>query len=120
MSSPDDVTRADAGRTSSTVIPSTRTATSLLPARVDFQQVFLAVSGAARRWTDAERLLAQLRRKVRGRSAVTGDATLLPPGMQSATPQDIDNTQPEFADAIMTAPPGNGPARSHRAMAYIS
>jgi hypothetical protein len=89
----------------------------LEPARYSFQQVFLSRERRGEAvGRDAEQLLAQLRA---GKSATDpqslGDATLLPPGMESATPQDIDNTYgAEFADAIANAPPGQwtGPASS--------
>jgi len=87
------------------------------PARLTFRQVFLSRErrGAAVQ-RDAERLLAQLRA---GKSAANpqeaGDATLLPPVMESATPQDIDNTfGTDFAAAVFKAPTGqwSGPVPS--------
>ncbi len=89
----------------------------LEPARYSFQQVFLSRERRGETvGRDAERVLAQLRA---GKSAADaqslGDATMLPPGMESATPQDIDNTYgSEFADAIANAPPGQwtGPVSS--------
>jgi hypothetical protein len=87
------------------------------PGRFTFQQVFLSRErrgDAVQR--DAERVLAQLRAgKPATPAQELGDATLLPPGMESATPQDVDNTfGTEFAEAIVKAPIGqwSGPVPS--------
>jgi len=87
------------------------------PARLTFRQVFLSRERrgeAVQR--DAQRLLAQLRA---GKSATNaqeaGDATLLPAVMESATPQEVDNTfGTDFAAAIVKAPIGqwDGPVPS--------
>lgn len=87
------------------------------PARFNFQQVFLSRERRGEAvGRDADRLLAQLRAgKAAAEVQSLGDATMLPPGMESATPQDIDNTYgSEFADAIAKAPPGQwtGPVSS--------
>ena len=62
---------------------------------------------------DATRVLAELKA---GRTAVdAGDSTLLPPAMESASPQDVENTfGSEFAAAVQAAPVGqwSGPVRS--------
>jgi hypothetical protein len=87
------------------------------PARLTFRQVFLSRErrGAAVQ-RDAERLLAQLRAgKPAANAQALGDSTLLPAAMESATPQDIDNTfGTEFAAAIVNAPLGqwSGPVPS--------
>jgi len=87
------------------------------PARLSFQQVFFSPErrgDAAMR--DAEKLLAQLRA---GSGPAdpweSGDATLLPPGLEAATPQEIANTFGEdFALQLDEAPVGQwtGPLRS--------
>ena len=87
------------------------------PPRFTFQQVFLSGErrGAAVR-RDAERILAELQA---GRGTANpqqlGDPTLLPPGMESATPQDMENTfGSDFAAAVGKAPVGQwtGPVQS--------
>ncbi|NJD32382.1 MAG: peptidyl-prolyl cis-trans isomerase [Gammaproteobacteria bacterium] len=89
----------------------------LQPPRLTFQQVFFSTDrrgdGAMR---DAEKLLAQLDA---GRGPPNpieaGDPTLLPPAMESATPQEIVNSfGSDFADAVERAPVGqwSGPVRS--------
>ena len=87
------------------------------PAQVTFRQVFLSRERRGEAvGRDAARLLAQLQAgKAVAEVQSLGDATLLPPGMDSATPQDIDNTYgSEFADEIAKAPPGQwtGPIAS--------
>ncbi len=89
----------------------------LQPPRLTFQQVFFSTDrrgDAAVR--DAEKLLAQLDA---GRGPANpieaGDPTLLPPSMESASPQEIANSfGSEFADAVERAPVGqwSGPVRS--------
>jgi hypothetical protein len=89
----------------------------LQPPRLSFQQVFFSADRrgeAARR--DAEKLLAELGAG-RGPAVPTegGDPTLLPPAMESASPQDITNTfGSEFASAVESAPVGqwSGPVQS--------
>jgi len=79
------------------------------PPRFTFQQVFLSGErrgNAARR--DAERILAELRA---GHGTTIpqqlGDPTLLPPGMDSATAQEIENTfGTDFAAEVAKAPVG--------------
>jgi hypothetical protein len=89
----------------------------LMPPRLTFQQVYFSTDrrgeGAAR---DAEKLLAEL---AAGRGPANpleaGDATLLPPAMEAAAPQDIANAfGDEFAAAIEDAPVGqwSGPLPS--------
>ena len=89
----------------------------LMPPRLTFQQVYFSTDrrgeGAAR---DAEKLLAEL---AAGRGPANpleaGDATLLPPAMEAAAPQEIANAfGEEFATAIEDAPEGqwSGPLPS--------
>jgi len=87
------------------------------PQRLTFQQVFLSSErrGEAVR-QDAERILAEL---VAGRGPAypreLGDPTLLPPAMESASPQEIANTfGTEFANQVDEAPVGqwSGPFQS--------
>jgi hypothetical protein len=87
------------------------------PARLTFQQVFFSVERrgeAARR--DADKLLAQLRTgRGPANPAEAGDPTLLPPIMELATPQDIENTfGTDFAASVGRAPVGQwtGPVQS--------
>lgn len=87
------------------------------PARLSFQQVFFSPerrADAAMR--DAEKLLAQLRSgSVPADPSESGDATLLPPGLEAATPQEIASTFGEdFALQLDEAPVGQwtGPLRS--------
>ena len=87
------------------------------PDRQSFQQVYFSPERrgeAAMR--DAEKLLNEL---LAGRGpadpAGSGDATLLPPGLEAATPQEIANTFGEdFALQLADAPVGQwtGPVRS--------
>ena len=89
----------------------------LEPTRLTFQQVFLSREGRGEAvQSDAVRLLAKLRTgKVEADSARLSDATLLPPTMESATPQDIDNAfGKEFEEAVASAPVGqwSGPVTS--------
>jgi len=87
------------------------------PDRQSFQQVYFSPERrgeAAVR--DAEKLLNELRAG-RGPAdpAEAGDPTLLPPGLEAATPQQIANTfGEEFALQVAEAPVGQwaGPARS--------
>lgn len=89
----------------------------LEPARLSFQQVFFSPERrgeAAMR--DAEQLLAELRAG-RGPAdpAESGDPTLLPPGLEAATPQQIASTFGEdFAVQLDEAPvrQWTGPLRS--------
>lgn len=89
----------------------------LQPPRLTFQQVFYSTERrgeAARR--DAEKLLAELHAG-RGPANPTeaGDPTLLPPTMESASPQDIENSfGSEFSKAVEQAPVGQwvGPLQS--------
>ena len=89
----------------------------LMPPRLTFQQVYFSTDrrgeDAAR---DAEKLLAEL---AAGRGPANpleaGDATLLPPAMEAAAPQEIANAfGEEFATAIEDAPEGqwSGPLPS--------
>jgi hypothetical protein len=85
--------------------------------RLTFQQVFFSSERrgeAARR--EAERLLAGLQAgRGPANPAESGDPTLLPPAMESATPQDIANTfGSEFAARLEEAPVGQwaGPFES--------
>jgi hypothetical protein len=88
-----------------------------LPAQLSFRQVYFSPDRrgeAARR--DAERLLAELQAG-RGPAdlAEAGDPTLLPPGMEAATPQDIAGAfGEEFAAQVEEAPEGQwtGPLQS--------
>lgn len=89
----------------------------LLPPRLTFQQVFFSTErrGAAA-GRDAEKLLGELNA---GRGPANpleaGDPTLLPPFMESASPQDISNSfGSEFATAVEEAPVGQwaGPVPS--------
>lgn len=87
------------------------------PARLSFQQVFFSIERrgeSARR--DAERLLAELRAgRAPANAAEAGDPTLLPPTMESATTQDIENTfGTDFAASAGQAPVGQwiGPVQS--------
>ena len=87
------------------------------PAQLSFRQVYLSTERrgeAARR--DAERLLAELQA---GRGPAdpveAGDPTLLPPGMEAATPQAIAGAfGEEFAAQLEEAPEGqwSGPLQS--------
>jgi hypothetical protein len=87
------------------------------PGRLSFEQIYFSGEQrgeAARR--DAEKLVAELSS---GGATVDaeqlGDATLLPPSMQAATPQDIANTfGDEFALQVDEAPVGqwSGPLQS--------
>jgi hypothetical protein len=87
------------------------------PARLSFQQVLFSAEGrgeAAIR--DAEKLLAQLRSgSGPADPSASGDATLLPPGLEAATPREIANTFGEdFALQLDELPVGQwtGPLRS--------
>jgi hypothetical protein len=89
----------------------------LEPARLSFQQVFFSPERrgeAAMR--DAEKLLAQLRAGSGPADlSEAGDATLLPPGLEAAAPQEIASTFGEdFALQLDEAPVGQwtGPLRS--------
>ncbi len=87
------------------------------PPRLTFQQVFFSTDrrhDAARR--DAEKLLSELDAgRGPARPMEAGDPTLLPPTMESASPQEIANTfGSEFAEAVERAPVGqwSGPVQS--------
>jgi hypothetical protein len=87
------------------------------PPRLTFQQVFFSAERrgeTARR--DAEKLLSELNAgRGPANPAEAGDPTLLPPAMESASPQDITNSfGSEFASAVESAPVGQwaGPVQS--------
>lgn len=89
----------------------------LQPPLVSFEQVFLSPERRGESVVrDAERLLADLRRQAPGTPVKNvGDATLLPADLESATPQDIENTfGTDFAADVADAPVGqwSGPVRS--------
>jgi len=87
------------------------------PAELTFQQVFLSAErrGDAVR-ADAEKLLAQLQaHQGPARPTAAGDATMLPPTMEAATPQAIANTFGDaFVQQVDAAPVGqwSGPVES--------
>ena len=89
----------------------------LMPPRLTFQQVYFSTDRRGERAArDAEKLLAEL---AAGRGPANpleaGDATLLPPAMEAAAPQEIANAfGEEFATAIEDAPEGqwSGPLPS--------
>lgn len=86
------------------------------PPRISFRQVFLSTDrrGEATR-RDAERLLADLVAGRAGNAAELGDPTLLPSGLESASPQEIASAfGTDFATQVEEAPVGQwtGPLQS--------